>query len=61
MGFRVLYPAHITGKCSKISKGGWMMEIKSILFPTDFSEGRSGIEYATDMAKKHGQSFISFI
>jgi nucleotide-binding universal stress UspA family protein len=32
-----------------------MMEIKSILFPTDFSEGSSqGLQYAVDMAKKYG-------
>jgi len=31
------------------------MEIKSILFPTDFSEGASqALKYATDMAKKYG-------
>jgi len=31
------------------------MEIKSILFPTDFSEGSSqALQYATDMAKKYG-------
>jgi len=31
------------------------MEIKSILFPTDFSEGASqALQYATDMAKKYG-------
>jgi universal stress protein A len=55
MGVRVLYPAHITGKCSKISKGGRIMEIKSILFPTDFSEGSSqALQYAVDMAKKYG-------
>jgi nucleotide-binding universal stress UspA family protein len=55
MGFRILYPSHITGKCSKISKGGWIMEIKSILFPTDFSEGSAqALTYAVDMAKKYG-------
>ena len=31
------------------------MEIKSILFPTDFSEGSSqALKYAIDMAKKYG-------
>jgi len=31
------------------------MEIKSILFPTDFSEGSSqALKYAVDMAKKYG-------
>ena len=31
------------------------MEIKSILFPTDFSEGSSqALQYAVDMAKKYG-------
>jgi nucleotide-binding universal stress UspA family protein len=55
MGFRVLYPAHITGKCSKISKGGRIMEIKGILFPTDFSEGSSqALQYAVDLTKKYG-------
>jgi nucleotide-binding universal stress UspA family protein len=32
-----------------------MMEIKSILFPTDFSEGSSqALQYAVDMSKKYG-------
>jgi nucleotide-binding universal stress UspA family protein len=32
-----------------------MMEIKSILFPTDFSEGSSqALQYAVDMTKKYG-------
>jgi nucleotide-binding universal stress UspA family protein len=32
-----------------------MMEIKSILFPTDFSEGSSqALQYAVDMAKRYG-------
>ncbi|MEW6162806.1 MAG: universal stress protein [Nitrospirota bacterium] len=32
-----------------------MMEIKRILFPTDFSEGSShALEYAIDMAKRYG-------
>ncbi len=31
------------------------MEIKSILFPTDFSEGSSqALQYAVDMAKRYG-------
>src|SRR4030042_3575972 len=55
MGVGVLYPAHITGKCSKISKGGRIMEIKSILFPTDFSEGSSqALQYAVDLTTKYG-------
>src|SRR4030042_7095441 len=55
MGVRILHPAYITRKCSKIPKGGWIMEIKSILFPTDFSEGSSqALQYAVDMAKRYG-------
>jgi len=31
------------------------MEIKSILFPTDFSEGSSqALQYAVDMTKRYG-------
>ena len=55
MGVRILYPAYITRKCSKILKGGWIMEIKSILFPTDFSEGSAqALQYAVDMSKRYG-------
>jgi nucleotide-binding universal stress UspA family protein len=55
MGFRILYPVHVTRKCSKISKGGWIMEIKNILFPSDFSEESShALQYAVDMAKRYG-------
>jgi nucleotide-binding universal stress UspA family protein len=55
MGVRILHPAYITRKCSKIPKGGWIMEIKSILFPTDFSEGSAqALQYAVDMAKRYG-------
>jgi len=55
MGVRILYPAYITRTCSKIPKGGWIMEIKSILFPTDFSEGSAqALQYAVDMSKRYG-------
>jgi nucleotide-binding universal stress UspA family protein len=55
MGFGILHPAHITRKCSKISKGGLIMEIKTILFPTDFSEGAANaLKYAVDIAKRYG-------
>jgi nucleotide-binding universal stress UspA family protein len=55
MGVRILHPANVAGTCCKIPKGGWIMEIKSILFPTDFSEGSSqALQYAVDMAKRYG-------
>jgi nucleotide-binding universal stress UspA family protein len=54
MGFRPIYTDYIAGKGGKISKGGVIMDIKRILFPTDFSEGSSiALEYAMDMAKRY--------
>ena len=39
----------------QIPKGGRIMDIKSILFPTDFSEGSAqALQYAVDMSKRYG-------
>jgi universal stress protein A len=55
MGFRLVYPDYIARKGGKIFKGGRIMEIKRILFPTDFSEESAvALEYAIDMAKHYG-------
>jgi nucleotide-binding universal stress UspA family protein len=55
MGLGSLCLADIAGGRCEISQGGMTMDIKNVLFVTDFSEGSArALPYAVDLARLYG-------